>query len=56
MDELRFNGERYSDPTVYLALRSIEREERKSEKARKKRRKKKIYPYRNHCRNKEKSL
>ena len=56
MDDLRFNGERYSDPTVYRALRSIEREERKTEKARKKRRKKKVYPYKNNCRNKEKNV
>ena len=56
MDEMRFNGERYSDPTVYLALRNIEKEERKKEKMRKKRRRKKIYPYRKICRNKEKTI
>ena len=56
MDELRYNSEKYSDPTVYLALRNIEREERKIEKARKKRRKKKVYPYKNNCRNKEKNV
>ena len=29
MDELSFNAERYADPTVYRALKNLEREERK---------------------------
>lgn len=55
MDDLRYNAERYSDPTVYQALRNIGREERKMEKIRKKRKKKKVFPYRNSRRNKEKN-
>ena len=29
MNEMRFNSERYPDPTVYLAMRNIERAERR---------------------------
>ena len=29
MDKLSFNAEHYSDPTVYMALKNIEREERR---------------------------
>ena len=28
MEDMRFNAERYSDPTVYRALKNIEREDR----------------------------
>ena len=44
MDELSFNAERYSDPTVFLALKNIEREKRRKRAKQMKHRRKRKHP------------
>ena len=44
MDKLSFNAEHYSDPTVYLALKNIEREERRKRAEERRQHRKRKHP------------
>ena len=44
MDKLSFNAEHYSDPTVYLALKNIGREEKRKRAEERRQHRKRKYP------------
>ena len=44
MDKLSFNTEHYSDPTVYQALKNIEREERRKRAEERRQHRKRKHP------------